>query len=195
MAGGPGAAQACAAAPDAPGGWRFRLCAPLAPAVFAAFSRARAGSLLLVGDMTPDPAMTGACGDALHALPGARRELDALRALWAQTGASDPGWLGRQRGKQGGRPSGDAAEHDHPLRHSCIQRRRQLLTKPAGRARHPTLHIGGTEEHASSLGAAARGERTRCARVEWQFPAFGPFTQNLGHPPFKNLLQIALLSA
>lgn len=41
--------------------------------------------LLLVGDVTPDVTLTS-CGSALHALPGARRELDALRVLWKQSG-------------------------------------------------------------------------------------------------------------
>lgn len=41
--------------------------------------------LLLVGDVAPDASIAD-CGNALHALPGARRELDALRALWKQSG-------------------------------------------------------------------------------------------------------------
>ncbi|GAA0723244.1 tetratricopeptide repeat protein [Dokdonella soli] len=50
--------------------------------------------VLLVGAVPPDPSIAaGACGDALHALPGARRELDALRELWNETGAGKAAWL------------------------------------------------------------------------------------------------------
>lgn len=48
--------------------------------------------LLLVGDVMPDTSITN-CGNALHALPGARRELDALRALWKQSGKANEALL------------------------------------------------------------------------------------------------------
>ena len=57
--------------------------------------------VLLVGAVSPDPSIaTGVCGDALHALPGAQRELDALREMWKEAGNGNAAWLiGRDANK------------------------------------------------------------------------------------------------
>jgi CHAT domain-containing protein/tetratricopeptide (TPR) repeat protein len=62
--------------------------------IAAASSSAPTPHVLLVGAVPTDAATTtGACGDTLHALPGARRELDALRKLWNETGNRKAAWL------------------------------------------------------------------------------------------------------
>jgi hypothetical protein len=55
-------------------------------------TNALAPQVLLVGAVPADPSLT-ACGHAVRALPGARRELDALAQLWKETGSGKAAYL------------------------------------------------------------------------------------------------------